>query len=154
MRQRVPLVISLLALLVALLGTTPLGRAAGNAVAAAGSPFAKTAGYAKVAGDPGKLNGHKSALGGAPGTIPVVGKDGKLPASTGAVGPQGSPGTAGSKGDKGDTGTSGATKVVVRTASAHTGGDTAVQVNCAAGEVATGAVRTAASPARWSRALR
>jgi hypothetical protein len=69
MRQRVPLVISLLALLVALLGTTPLGRAAGNAVAAAGSPFAKTAGYAKVAGDPGKLNGHKCALGGAPGTF-------------------------------------------------------------------------------------
>jgi hypothetical protein len=140
MRQRVPLVVSLVALLVSVLGTTPIGRAAGGAVAAAVPSFAKTAGYAKVAGDSGKLNGHKSALSGAPGTIPVVGKDGKLPPSIGAVGQQGVPGPAGPKGDKGskgDTGASGATKVVVRTVSSN-GSQAHAESDCAQGEVATG----------------
>jgi hypothetical protein len=44
-------------------------------------PYAKTAGFAKFAGDSSKLNGRKSALNGTPGTIVAVGKSGKLPGS-------------------------------------------------------------------------
>lgn len=100
MRNRLPIVISACALLVAVLGATPLGHAAGKAIQAI-PPFAKTAGYAKISGNSALLNGRKSTLVGTPGTIPVVGKDGKLPASIGAVGPQG---PAGPKGDQGSSG--------------------------------------------------
>jgi hypothetical protein len=100
MRARLPLALSLLALAVAILGATPLGQAASERIAAV-VPFAKTAGYARVAGDAAKLNGRRSSLAGAPGTVPVVGKDGKLPPSIGAVGPQGPPGAQGPKGDRG-----------------------------------------------------
>ena len=104
MRNRLPLVLSTCALLVAVFGTTPLGQAAGQKLAAAVPPFAKTAGYAKLAGNSAKLNGRKSTLRGLPGTIPVVGIDGKLPAAIGAIGPQG---PQGDKGPKGDTGAKG-----------------------------------------------
>lgn len=107
MRQRVPLMISITALVVAVFGATPLGHAAGEKLAAAVPPFAKTAGYAKSAGNSTKLNGHKSTLKGAPGTIPVVGPDGKLPAAIGAVGPHGPQGLKGGTGATGPTGPSG-----------------------------------------------
>ena len=108
MRNRLPVVLSFTALLVAVFGTTPLGHAAGQAIQAAVPPFAKTSGYAKFAGNSTKLNGHRSALSGAAGTIPVVGKDGKLPAALGAVGPQGPKGDKGDKGEKGERGAAGA----------------------------------------------
>jgi hypothetical protein len=75
-RQRIPLMISITALVVAVLGATPLGHAAGEKLAAAVPPFAKTAGYAKFAGNSTKLNSRRSTLKGAPGTIPVVGPNG------------------------------------------------------------------------------
>ena len=112
MHQRAPLVLSITALVVAVLGTTPLGQAAGERLAAAVPPFAKTSGYAKIAGNAARLNGRKSTLSGAPGTIPVVGRDGRFPVSVGAVGPQGAKGEKGdqgSKGPKGDKGEKGST---------------------------------------------
>jgi hypothetical protein len=108
MRNRVPLVLSTCALLVAVFGATPLGHAAGQKLAASVPPFAKTAGYAKLAGNSAQLNGRKSTLKGSPGTIPVVGRDGKLPASIGAVGLQGPKGDPGAKGTPGPRGTAGA----------------------------------------------
>lgn len=104
MHNRLPVVLSTTALLVALFGATPLGHAAGRVIHAV-PPFAKTAGYAKFAGNASKLNGRASTLSGAPGTIPVVGRDGKLPASIGAVGLPGPKGDGGPKGDKGDSAT-------------------------------------------------
>ena len=103
MRTRLPLVLSTLALLVALLGATSLGHAAGTAMRAV-PPFAKTSGFARLADNSTKLNGRKSTLRGLPGTIPVVGANGKLPASIGAVGPQGSQGSQGAMGPRGLTG--------------------------------------------------
>ena len=103
MRSRLPLILSSTALLVAVFGSTPLGHAAREAV-----PFAKSAGFATLAGNAQKLNGRKSTLSGAPGTIPVVASTGKLPASIGAVGPQGPKGEKGDKGDKGQKGDPGA----------------------------------------------
>ena len=90
-RQRLPLVLSATALAVALLGATPLGHAAGS-LAAKGVPFAQVAGFASNAG---KLNGHKSSTNPTAGQIPVVGSDGKLPSSIGAVGLKGDSGLTG-----------------------------------------------------------
>ena len=112
MRQRVSLVLSATALVVALFGSTPLGKAASRAVRAAVPPYAKTAGYAKVAGNSALLNGRKSAYSGAPGTILVVGTNGKLPTSVGAVGPEGLQGPKGLKGATGLTGYQIVTNVV------------------------------------------
>ena len=107
MRQRLPVALSASALLVAVFGATPLGHAAGRVVHAV-PPFAKTAGFAKFAGNASQLNGRKSTLSGAPGTIPVVGRNDKLPASIGEVGPQGQQGPAGQRGPAGTAGSEGA----------------------------------------------
>jgi hypothetical protein len=97
MKQRLPLVISVTALVVALVGSTPLGNAAQSAVEQV-VPRAKRADFASNAG---KLNGHKSSVSPRRGQIPVVGADGKLSASIGAVGP------AGPQGERGPAGVSG-----------------------------------------------
>ena len=97
MSHRAPLVISIAALTIALVGSTSIGRA-GAASLVKAVPYAKTAGFAKLADNSAKLNGRKSSVAGTPGTIPVVGASGKLPPSIGAVGPKGD------KGDKGDPG--------------------------------------------------
>jgi hypothetical protein len=100
-RQRVPLILSTTALVVTLLGSTPLGHAAGKLVQTV-PPFAKRAEFAKYAGtaDNAKLlAGHKARATPAPGVIPVTGADGKIPTSFGTVGPQGPAGAQGPKGD-------------------------------------------------------
>jgi hypothetical protein len=147
MRERVPLVLSITALVVAMFGATPLGSAAGHLIAAV-PPFAKSANYANFAGNASTLNGHRSALTGAPGTIPVVGKNGKLPAAIGAVGPQGPQGPKGDAGATGATGASGATgakgangatSVVVRLKNATSASNRlSDSVSCSPGEVAVG----------------
>jgi hypothetical protein len=100
MNQRLPLIISATALLVALLGATPLGQAAESALDQV-VPRAKKADFATNAG---KLNGHKSSVNATRGQIPVVGPNGKLPASLGAVGPAGAKGDAGPQGPQGVSG--------------------------------------------------
>jgi hypothetical protein len=97
MKQRLPLIIAATALLVALLGSTPLGRAAESAIEQV-VPRAKKADFAANAG---KLNGRRSAVTAKSGQIPVVGANGKLAASLGAVGPAGPKGDAGPQGPPG-----------------------------------------------------
>lgn len=135
MRSRLPLILSSTALLVALFGATPLGRAAYSAV-----PFAKSAGYATLAGNAQKLNGRKSSVSGAPGTIPVIASTGKLPASIGAVGPQGPKGDRGDKGSKGDQGVPGlaAVEVVRTTATIPAGAFGGTTANCPTGKTVLG----------------
>ena len=97
MRQRLPLVLSASALLVAVFGATPVGHAAGRVIHAV-PPFATRAGFAKFAGtadNAKRLSGHKASRSPKAGDIPVVGANGKLPVSIGAVGPQGPAGPAG-----------------------------------------------------------
>src|SRR4030095_17145865 len=103
MKKRLPLILSMTALVVSVLGTTPLGHAAGSAVSAV-VPLSKTANWAKNAG---KLNGHSSSRVPRVGQIPVVGANGKLPATLGAVGPAGPGGPQGEGGAEGDTGAGG-----------------------------------------------
>ncbi len=104
MRHRAPLVLSITALVIAVLGMSPIGQATAERLSAVVPPFARTAGFARLADNSNKLNGHRSTLRGLAGTIPVVGANGKLPASIGAVGPQGPAGAAGPKGDRGPAG--------------------------------------------------
>jgi Collagen triple helix repeat (20 copies) len=104
--KRLPLALSATALLVALLGNSAVGPAAAE-IAANVVPFAKVAGKANVADDAKRLNGRRSSPAGLPNTIPVVGADGKLPATLGTVGPQGPKGDPGPKGDKGSKGDKG-----------------------------------------------
>src|SRR5436190_7875345 len=106
MKHRLPLILSATALLVAVLGTTPLGQAAGRAVAKS-PPFAKKAGYAATAPNALRLNGHKASATGGAGTTPVLGKNGRLPLAIGAVGPQGPEGKQGPQGAQGPEGKQG-----------------------------------------------
>jgi len=106
MRTRLPLVISLTALVVAVFGSTSLGGASVRLIESV-PPFAKKAGYAKTAGfaklaDNAKaVNAIRAARTPQPGKLLPLDADGKLPASIGAVGPTG---PAGPKGDQGASG--------------------------------------------------
>jgi hypothetical protein len=77
MSQRLPLAVAVTALVVAVLGSTPLGEAAGD-LADAIVPRAKRADYALNAG---AVNGIKASRTPRPGFLVPLGADGKLPAS-------------------------------------------------------------------------
>jgi hypothetical protein len=94
-KRRLPLVLSLTALVVAVLGSTSVGQAVVSVV----PPFAKRAGYAKHAGDAGSVGGIRASRQPRAGLLVPLGADGKFPASVGEAGP---------KGDKGDPGPQGA----------------------------------------------
>jgi hypothetical protein len=89
--------LSIAALVVALLGATPLGHAAGRVVQKI-PPFAKRANYANVAGNANALGGHK------PSAFALLGSDGKLASSLLPAGSQGAQGPQGPAGPKGETG--------------------------------------------------
>src|SRR5712692_8933467 len=115
MRERLPIVLSASALLVAVFGATPLGHAAGRVIHSV-PPFAARAGFAKLAGtadNAKRLAGHRASVSPKAGDIPVLGSSGKLPASIGAVGPQGPQGPKGDPGAKGDKGTDSTTRIVI-----------------------------------------
>jgi hypothetical protein len=111
MRRRVPIALGIAALVVGVLGFTPLVNAASRAV--------RVAVYAKNAG---KVNGISASRKRKPGQLIALNKNGKFPASVipdSAIGleiegPQGPPGIQGPKGDtgpqgpKGDAGPAGA----------------------------------------------
>jgi hypothetical protein len=101
--RHLSLALSATALVVALLGSTAVGPASAE-LAVKVVPFAKVAQKASVADNAKRLNGRRSSLKGTANTIPILGADGKLPASVGAVGPQGPKGEKGEKGPKGEPG--------------------------------------------------
>lgn len=116
MKQRLPLVISATALVVALFGSTPLGHAVVSAV----PPFAKKAGYATNAG---AVNHITAARTPTPGSLVPLGVDGKFPASVGQVGP---------------AGPQGATNVTVKAVQLSGTGQLYGDAQCAAGQRAVG----------------
>lgn len=97
MRNRIPIALALTALLVALLGATPIGEAARNAVV-------KTALFAKNAG---KVGGIKASKTPKAGQLLALGKNGKFPASVVPAGPAGPPGPPGPSGPSGPAGSAG-----------------------------------------------
>jgi hypothetical protein len=99
MKQRLPIILSATALVIALFGSTPLGQAVVSVV-----PFAKKAGYATNAGAVGKIKASSTPK---PGFLVPLGSDGKFPAAVGQSGPAGPQGAKGEKGDKGDKGVKG-----------------------------------------------
>jgi hypothetical protein len=83
-KERLQLILSATALVIALFGATPVGRAVVSAV----PPFAthaRTADYAKNAGE---VNGIKASTRPRVGWLVLLGKGGKFPASVGVAGPQ------------------------------------------------------------------
>jgi hypothetical protein len=108
MKNRLPLALSVTALVVAVLGSTPIGQAGGRALAKA-IPFAQRAGFATRAGT---ANNAKALGGHKPSAFALLTKNGKLPASVltgvpGAGGAAGAAGPAGPPGPKGATGPQG-----------------------------------------------
>src|SRR5205085_4440034 len=94
--QRVSLVLSAVALVVALLGTTPLGHAARGIL-----PIAR---YAK---NSDKVDGINASRIPRPGYLVPLGVNGRFPQTVGAIGPPGPPGPAGPAGPAGATGAAG-----------------------------------------------
>lgn len=87
--KRLPIILSAAALVVSVLGATPLGQAAERVVSTI-PPFAKRAGYATTAGNALALSGHKASTSGGPGTVPVFDRLGRLPGVrdvSGLIGP-------------------------------------------------------------------
>jgi len=97
MKQRLPLTLSAIALVVALFGATPLGRAARDLTGVV-PPFAKKAGYATNAG---AVNGIRASRTAKAGYLVPLGADGKFPVSVGQAGPAGPAGPAGAQGPAG-----------------------------------------------------
>lgn len=93
MKQRLPIVLSVTAFVLAVLGLSPLGQAAGRVV--------RRALYAKNAG---AVSGIKASRTPAAGKLLPLGSNGKFPASVGAIGPQGPAGPTGSTGPQGPQG--------------------------------------------------
>ncbi len=104
MQQRLSVVLSSLALVVALFGATPLGRAA-HELTHVVPGFAKKAGYAANAGAVGGIRASRTARA---GYLVPLGANGKFPASVGQAGPAGPAGPAGTQGPAGPAGPSGA----------------------------------------------
>ena len=136
MRKRLPLVLSITALAVAVLGSTP----AGHAVVSAVPPFAKKAHYADKAGNATAVNGIKAARKPKPRFLVPLNDRGKLPVSVvpaGLAGPQGKTGPQGAKGDTGPSGISG--YELVHNASALDSSDAkSALVTCPEGKKAVG----------------
>jgi hypothetical protein len=95
-RKRVSVVLGMSAVIVAVLGASPVGEAAGEAVRVA--LFAKNA---------GKVNGIKAARTPKAGRLLPLGADGKFPASVVPPGPPGLRGPAGPIGPQGPVGPTG-----------------------------------------------
>jgi hypothetical protein len=93
MNRKLPIVLSAAALVVAVLGSTPLGHAAGGLV--------KTAVFAKNAG---KVNGIKASRTPKAGQLVALGANAKLPSSVVPAGIAGAPGPQGPAGPKGPAG--------------------------------------------------
>jgi hypothetical protein len=98
-KQRLPLVLSVTALVVALLGTTPLGSAADRAIRTI-PPLAKRANSAKVADNAKRLGGLP------PSAFARAGTTGGA-AAAGPAGPAGPPGPKGDRGQQGPPGPKG-----------------------------------------------
>lgn len=152
MKQRLPIILSATALLVALFGSTPLGAAARGVAGAVVPPFAKRSGYATTAGS---VNGIKAARTARPGYLVSLQANGKFPVSVGQAGRPGNTGEKGPTGPKGDAGAAGAAGPPglseLQVLTAQTGSDSAglktIGVDCPSGKKALGggAVENASS---------
>jgi hypothetical protein len=103
MRKRLPVVLSAAALVVALLGSTPLGEAARNVIPA----FARNS---------GAVNGIRASRTPRPGYLVPLGADGRFPQVVVPAGPPGPRGDKGERGEPGPPGLAGLRAVSVTTA--------------------------------------
>jgi hypothetical protein len=129
MRDRLPLVLSVTALLVAVFGSTSLARSAVDAAV----PLARRAYLADTAKNALRVDNIKASRTATPGMLLPLDSKGKLPASVGAVGPQGPPGAAGRQGQPGTSG-----YTVVTATNSLNGNNIGASVSCPSGTQAFG----------------
>lgn len=134
--NRLPLVVSCAALVVAVLGSTGLGRAAVDAVVPV--PLAKRAYLADTARNSIKLNGIRANRTPTAGMLVPLASDGKFPATVGAIGPAGPAGPVGPKGSKGDPGLAGWVVVQGAPQALAANGKVLTRVSCPAGKKVLG----------------
>jgi hypothetical protein len=137
MRKRLPIILSTAALVIAVFGSTPVGRAAIDAAV----PLARRSFLADTAKNALQVNKIKASRTPTPGMLLPLDATGKLPASVGAVGAKGDSGAKGDKGDPGTPGTPGLSEVELVSAAnvnnTATGLKT-VTVSCPAGKKVIG----------------
>jgi hypothetical protein len=137
MRDRLPLILSVTALVVAVLGSTPLGRAAADALPV---PLAKRAYLADTAKNSIRLNNIRANRTPTAGMLVPLDQTGKFPASVGAIGPKGDKGDKGDKGSKGPTGSPGVSGYQIVRASTMIGpnASSSAQAHCPTGKKVIG----------------
>jgi hypothetical protein len=135
MRDRLPLVLSTTALIVAVFGSTPLGQAAYNAVVPKNSVGAQQLRNGAVTN--AKLRGDAVTSGKVKNgsLLSIDFKAGQLP-----TGPSGAQGTKGDKGDKGDTGAPGLSgyEIVRASTTVPASGISEAQAACPSGKKVIG----------------
>ena len=104
MRERLPLILSTTALVIAIFGSTPIGSAGVNLLDKVPA-YATKAGFANNAG---AVDGIKASETPKAGQLVPLGSDGKFPDSVGVAGPAGPAGPAGAVGPAGPVGPAGA----------------------------------------------
>jgi hypothetical protein len=137
MGKRLPIILSCVALVVVVLGSTPLGQAAIDAVPA----LAKRALVADTAKNALQVNKIKVSRKPTAGMLLPLDATGKFPASVGAIGAAGPAGPQGAKGDKGDAGTSGISNIEIVNGSSANNTSTGLKTataTCPSGKKAIG----------------
>jgi hypothetical protein len=138
-------VLSAVALVIAVLGATPLGQAAGGALSKV-PPFARKAGSAgqanhakraDLANNSLAVNGFKASRLPQAGKLLVLGSNGKFPEAVGAVGPAGPAGPQGPAGQAGPAGVVGL-QVVSGTTPTDSSTEKNVTTTCPTGKKALG----------------
>ena len=129
-RPNLPTVLSATALVVAVLGATPVGQAAREAIPA----------FARNADKVDRIHASRTPKA---GYLLALGKNKKFPASVGAIGPAGPAGPKGDKGDKGDAGPQGlpgvsGREVVLNSSANNSTTSRAVLAKCPAGKSVIG----------------
>ncbi len=130
MRSRLPLGVAAAALVVAVLGTTPLSRAAITAAV----PLAKRAYLADTAKNAIRVGNIKASRTPTAGMLVPLGANGKFPPSVGAAGP------AGQEGVKGEPGRDGVSGYEIRTAASTLNGPSSFSstISCPSGKKVVG----------------
>jgi hypothetical protein len=131
--QRLPLILSLAAAVVAVFGSTPPGKAR----------VAEIVPFAKFAQNAGAVNGIKASHTPAAGKLVPLGKNRRFPASVGVAGPQGPKGDTGATGPAGPAGPAGATgvsgyEIVSASTNLNSNASNVATASCPSGKKAVG----------------
>jgi len=130
---QLPLILSSVAIAVAIFGSTPLGKAT----------VAEIVPLAKFSQNAAAVNGIKASRVPSPGKLVPLGNDGRFPRSVGVAGPQGPRGDTGATGSAGPAGPAGAAgvsgyQIVSASTSLNSNPSNVATANCPSGAKVVG----------------